>query len=95
MANTITVQIPASAIVAVAPRPATVSQRTVELHFGIPKATYLDMARRGVFPTTRVGRLRIARYEDVEAAVVPGGASERAEAADARALLDTRTRRTR
>ena len=91
--NTITVQIPASAIVAVAPRPATVSQRTVELHFGIPSRTYLEMARAGRFPTTRVGKLRIARYEDVEAALTKG--EERPAAADARALLDTRTRRER
>lgn len=93
MTDKITVEIPLSAIVAVAPRPATVSQKTCEQHFGITKTVYLEMARAGRFPTTRVGKLRIARYEDVEAALTKG--EGRPAMADARSLLDSRTRRTR
>lgn len=92
MSAMITVQIPADAIMAVAPRPATVSQRTCEQHFGLCPRLYLQMAKSGRFPSTLVGRLRIAKYEAVEAALT-GGKTEQPEAADARALLDARTRR--
>lgn len=90
--DTITVQIPASAIVAVAPRPATVSQRTCEQHFGLCPRLYLRMAKSGLFPSKVVGRLRIARYEDIEAALT-GKEDKPPKASAARALLDSRTMR--
>lgn len=94
MSDFITVRIPASSIVAVAPRPATVTQRTCELHFGICSRLYLKMAKSGRFPTTLVGRLRVAKYEDVEAALTQMK-PDPPKPNDARALLDQRTRTTK
>jgi hypothetical protein len=66
----------------VAPTPATVTQRTVEQHFGIPPRTYRRMVREGAFPTKKVGRLIFAAYDDVRRAVT-SEAQERGHAKSA------------
>lgn len=45
--------------------PIAVSQRTVFAVFGVPPRDYLAGARKGEFPSSKVGRLVIARTEDV------------------------------
>jgi hypothetical protein len=46
-------------------RPEFVHQRTVTLIVGLPRTTYLDLARRKVFPSTKERRLVLARTADV------------------------------
>ena len=65
-------RVPKTAFVVVAPEPATVTQRTVEQHFGIPPRLYKSMVRDGLFPTKRIGRLIFAKYEDVKREVTEG-----------------------
>lgn len=65
----VTVRLPRSAFVSNAPRPATVTQRSCMEHFGISKRDFLRMAGRR-FPVSKIGHLRIARYSDVEAALM-------------------------
>lgn len=46
-------------------RPTHVTQRTVAAVCGLPKRDYLKAARAKAFPTSKIGRLVIARTEDV------------------------------
>lgn len=67
----VTVSLPRSAFTVVAAPPATVTQRTCLAHFGISKDDFLKMAGK-LFPVSRPtphSKLRIARYEDVAAAL--------------------------
>lgn len=66
--------------------PATVTQRTVEHCFGMTPRTYRDMARAGLFPTKRIGRLVFARFADVLRALT--------EDAEARAHVEKSRART-
>jgi len=50
----------------VAPPPATVTQRTCLEHFGISPRDYLRFASESAFPVSDKGKLRVARYADVE-----------------------------
>ena len=59
----------------VAPYPATVSQRNCLEWFGLTRADYLRLVGRGAFPVKREGKLRIARFVDVEAYLTNGAAS--------------------
>lgn len=70
----LTLRVPRSAFVIVAPQPATVTRRTVEQNFGIPPRMYKDMARNGVFPSKRIGHMVFAAYDDVKRAVTDGAA---------------------
>jgi len=56
----------------VAPLPATVTQRTCLEHFGIAPADFLRFAADGAFAVTERGKLRVARYADVEAYLTEG-----------------------
>lgn len=60
---TFTANVPQSLFTTALPPPATVTQHSVFEHFGIPPKDYLRLAREGAFPTSRRGRLRIARYD--------------------------------
>lgn len=71
----LTLRVPKKAFVIVAPPPATVTQRTSELHFGIPPRLYREMYRDGLFPAKRLGRLIFAAYEDVKRVVTEGAAA--------------------
>jgi len=73
----VTFNLPREAFVQFAPPPATVTQHSVEQHFGIPVANFKRMAREGLFPTKRVGRLIFAKYGDVLAAVTEGAEAQR------------------
>jgi len=59
----------------VAPQPVTVSQRNCLECFGLSKGDYLRLAGRAAFPVKVVGKLRIARFADVEAYLTSGAAS--------------------
>lgn len=67
----VTIAIPRSALTVVAAPPATVTQRNCLEEFGISHDDYLKMAGRK-FPVTKHGKLRVARYADVEAALTSG-----------------------
>jgi hypothetical protein len=56
----------------VAPPPATVTQRTCLEHFGIARRDFLKFAAEGAFPVSVKGKLRIARYGDVESFLMNG-----------------------
>lgn len=51
------------------PPPATVTQDTVELQFGIPKRVYMKLVREGQITAKKIGRYYLAAYEDVRRAV--------------------------
>jgi hypothetical protein len=68
----LTLRVPKTALVLVSPAPATVTQRTAEQHFGIPRRAFLRMVRDGLFPAKRVSQLVFAAYEDVRRAVTEG-----------------------
>ncbi len=72
----LTLRVPRDAFVVVAPEPATVTQRTVEQHFGIPPRLYKRMVREGLFPVKRLGHLILAAYADVKRAVTEGATSQ-------------------
>ena len=72
----LTLRVPKSAFVVVAPEPATVTQHTAEQHFGIPVRTYKKMVLDGLFPTKRMGRLIFASYDDVRRAVTEGAVAQ-------------------
>lgn len=61
----VTVSIPRSALVVVAPPPDLVHQGNVAAVVGLDPATYLALCKRGHWAVTRVGRLRVARRADV------------------------------
>lgn len=67
----VTVAIPKSALTVIAPLPATVTQKNCFGCFGISPDDFLRMAGRD-FPILAKGKLRIARYADVEAALTRG-----------------------
>lgn len=69
--DVVTVTLPRSAFTVVAAPPATVTQRTCLSLFGISRDDFLKMAGRK-FPVTKHGKLRVARYVDVEAALTEG-----------------------
>ncbi len=71
----LTLRVPRTAFVVVAPEPATVTQRTAEQHFGIPPRLYKELVRNGQFPTKRIGRLVFAAYDDVKRAVTEGAST--------------------
>jgi len=54
----ITLRVPRKLFMMVAPPPATVTQRTVMQHFGIPPRAYLDLVRDGTIAVKRIGHLR-------------------------------------
>jgi hypothetical protein len=68
----ITLKVPRKLFVVVAPPPATVTQRTVTQHFGIPPRVYLDLVRDGRIAVTKLGQLRVAAYEDVRRVLTEG-----------------------
>ena len=68
----VTIRIPKSLFVMVAPPPATVTQRTVEQHFGITPRSYKSMVRDGMFPVKKIGKTIFASYEDVKRVVTEG-----------------------
>jgi hypothetical protein len=61
-----------SAFVLVAPPPATVTQRTVEQHFGVTPRLFKEMVREGLVPSKRIGHTIFVAYEDVRRAVTEG-----------------------
>ena len=67
----LTLRIPSSAFIVPTP-PATVTQLTVEQHFGIPPGICRNMIREGLFPARKIGRLFFAAYDDVKLAVTKG-----------------------
>lgn len=73
---TIVLRVPKSAFTTIAPVPATVTQHTVEQHFGIPKRAYVRMIKDGLFPFKKMGRLKIAMYEDVRRVATEGAAAK-------------------
>lgn len=72
----LTLRVPRNAFTFVAPPPATVTQHTAECHFGIPPNAFKAMARDGLFPTRRIGRLIVAAYKDVKRAVTEGATAQ-------------------
>jgi hypothetical protein len=68
----LTLRVPRTAFVVVAPEPATVNQKTAEQHFGIPPRLFKRMVREGLFPVKKIGRLIFAAYDDVKRAVTEG-----------------------
>ena len=68
----LTLRVPRSTFVLVAAPPATVTQKTAEAHFGIPERAFKTMARDGLFPVKRIGRLLFASYDSVRNAVTQG-----------------------
>jgi len=59
------------AVIVAAP-PATVSQRNCLECFGLSRADYLRLVAKGAFPVREEGKLRIAKYADVEAYLTTG-----------------------
>jgi hypothetical protein len=68
----ITLRVPRGAFVIKPPPPATVTQRTVEQHFGLSARRFRAMARDGRFPVKRIGVLLFAVYDDVYRALTEG-----------------------
>ena len=79
----IVIRVPRSALTSVAPVPATVTQHTVEQHFGIPKRAYTRLLKSGLVPFKNIGRLKVASYEDVRRAVTEGALVSRRESSSA------------
>jgi hypothetical protein len=63
--ETVTVEIPRSALTVVAPPPERVTQATSLEVFGLPPKTFAALCKRGAFPAAREGRLWVARCADV------------------------------
>ncbi len=84
--DVVTVEIPLSALTVFAPPPSTVTQRNCLACFGISKDDFLRMAGSD-FPITQKGKLRIAKYADVEAALT-GGAKVKEKAPASPAAVD-------
>ncbi len=68
----VTIRIPKSLFVMVAPPPATVTQKTAEQHFGITPRSYKAMVRDGFFPVKKIGKTIFASYDDVKRVVTEG-----------------------
>lgn len=73
------------ALLTVAAPPATVTQKTSLLVFGLPPRKYLELAASGNFPVKVEGKLRVARYADVEAYLTAGAATRGTPAPPGRA----------
>lgn len=71
-----TANVPRSFFTVVAPTPVTVTQHSAFDHFGLPVGDYMRMARAGAFPTKRVGRLRVARYDTLLEYLTAGARAE-------------------
>lgn len=69
--ETIMVPVPRAALTVAAP-PSTVSQRTSLAVFGLPPKHFLRLAHDGAFAVKIVGKLRVAKYADVEAYLTSG-----------------------
>ena len=65
--ETVTVSIPRSALIVVAPPPSHVDQTTVSAVVGLDRKAYLRHCRAGAWPVTRSGKKLIARTLDVQA----------------------------
>lgn len=72
----LTLRVPRSAFVVVAPEPATVTQKTVQNHFGLPPTMFKQLVRDGLIPAKRVGRLIFASYDDVRRVLTEGAAAK-------------------
>lgn len=59
----------------VAPYPVTVTQRNCLELFGLSKDDYLKLVADGAFPVKVKGKLRVARFADVEADLTAGARS--------------------
>lgn len=68
----VTIRIPKSLFISIAPPPATVTQKTVERHFGITPRSYKAMVRDGLFPVKKIGKTIFASYDDVKRVVTEG-----------------------
>jgi hypothetical protein len=67
--DVVMVPIPRSALTVLEQsHPVTITQRNCMAVFGLSKRDYLRMAGK-LFPVTRRGQLRIAKYEDVQRAL--------------------------
>lgn len=67
------IPVPRSALMVAAP-PATVTQKTSLTVFGLPPRNYLRLAASGAFPVKVEGKLRVARFADVENYLTTGAA---------------------
>lgn len=65
--ETVTIEIPRSALTVLAPDPVSITQRTSDAALGLPPRVFLKLCRQGAFPSTRVGRYRVALVSDVRA----------------------------
>lgn len=63
--DTVSIEIPRSALTVVAPPPERVTQATSIEVFGLPPKTFAALCKRGAFPAAKEGRLWVARCEDV------------------------------
>jgi hypothetical protein len=68
----LTLKVRKSAFVMVAPPPATVTQRTVEQHFGVTPRMFKQMVRDGMLPAKRIGHMIFVAYDDVRRVVTEG-----------------------
>lgn len=68
----VTIRIPKALFIMNAPPPATVTQKTVEQHFGITPRAYKAMVRDGMFPVKKIGRAIFSAYDDVKRVVTEG-----------------------
>lgn len=59
-------------VILVAAPPATVTQRTVEQHFGITPRLFKQMVREGLLRSTRIGQLIVVAYEEVRRVLTEG-----------------------
>jgi hypothetical protein len=65
-------RVPKGAFILVSPPPATVTQRTVEQHFGITPRAFKKLVREGAFAAKRIGQLIVVAYDDVHRALTEG-----------------------
>lgn len=63
----VTVTIPRSALVVVAPPPSHVDQNTVSSVVGLDRKAYLKHSNAGAWPVTRAGKKLLAKTADVQA----------------------------
>lgn len=71
------IPVPRASLMVAAP-PATVTQRTCLAVFGLPPRHYLRLAACGAFAVKVEGKLRVARYADVEGYLTRGAVVRRA-----------------
>ncbi|MFI5297519.1 MAG: hypothetical protein ACHREM_05420 [Polyangiales bacterium] len=68
----LTLRVPKSAFVVVAPPPATVTQRTVEQHVGITPRAFKRLVRDGRLSAKRLGHLIVVDYEEIRRVLTDG-----------------------